>query len=38
MLAKNFHEAASEVAKMGFSAIQQQTTVSTQKDSKKEKD
>jgi hypothetical protein len=29
--AKNFHEAASEAAKMGFSAIQQQTTVSTQK-------
>jgi hypothetical protein len=29
--AKDFHEAASQVAKMGFSAIQQQTTVSTQK-------
>ena len=36
--AKNFHEAASEVTKMGISAVQQQTTVSTQKDSKKEKD
>ena len=36
--AKNFHEAASKVAKIGFSAIQQQTIVSTQKDSKKEKD
>ena len=36
--AKNFHEAASEVTKIGFSAVQQQTTVSTQKDSKKEKD
>jgi translation initiation factor 2B subunit (eIF-2B alpha/beta/delta family) len=35
---KNFHEAASEVAKIGISAVQQQTTVSTQKDSKKEKD
>ena len=36
--AKNFHEAASEVAKIGISTAQQQTTVSTQKDSKKEKD
>jgi hypothetical protein len=36
--AKNFHEAASEVTKMGISAVQQQTTVSTQKESKKEKD
>ena len=36
--AKNFHEAASEVTKIGISAVQQQTTVSTQKDSKKEKD
>jgi hypothetical protein len=35
--AKNFHEAANEVAKIGFSAVQQPTTVSTQKDSKKEK-
>jgi hypothetical protein len=36
--AKNFHEAANEVAKIGFSGVQQPTTVSTQKDSKKEKD
>ena len=36
--AKNFHEAASEVTKIGISAVQQQTTVSTQKDSKKERD
>ena len=36
--AKNFHEAANEVAKIGFSAVQQPTTVSTHKDSKKEKD
>jgi hypothetical protein len=36
--AKNFHETASEVAKIGISAAQQQTTVSTQKDIKKEKD
>lgn len=35
--AKNFHEAANEVAKIGFSAVKQPTTVSTQKDSKKEK-
>ena len=38
MLPKNFHEAASEVTKIGISAVKQQTTVSTQKDSKKEKD
>jgi hypothetical protein len=36
--AKNFHEAASEVTKIGISSVQQQTTVSTQKESKKEKD
>jgi hypothetical protein len=36
--AKNFHETASEVAKIGISAAQQQTTVATQKDIKKEKD
>jgi hypothetical protein len=36
--AKNFHEAASEVAKTGISAVQNATTVSTQKDTKKEKD
>ena len=36
--AKNFHEAASEVTKIGISAVQQQTTVSIQKESKKEKD
>jgi hypothetical protein len=36
--AKNFHEATTEVSKIGISAVQQQTTVSTQKDSKKEKD
>jgi hypothetical protein len=36
--AKNYHEAATEVTKMGISAVQQQTTVSTQKESKKEKD
>jgi hypothetical protein len=36
--AKNFHEAASEVAKIGVSTAQQQITASTQKDSKKEKD
>ena len=35
--AKNFHETASEVVKIGISAAQQQTTI-TQKDSKKEKD
>ena len=32
--AKNFHEAANEVAKIGLSAVQQRTTVSTQKDTK----
>jgi hypothetical protein len=36
--AKNYHEAATEVTKIGISAVQQQTTVSTQKESKKEKD
>jgi len=35
--AKNFHEAAHEAAKMGLSAVQQRTTVSTQKDTKQEK-
>jgi hypothetical protein len=35
---KNFHEAATEATKIGISSVQQQTTVSTQKDSKKEKD
>jgi hypothetical protein len=30
--AKNFHEAANEVAKIEFSAFQQPTTVSTRKD------
>ena len=30
--AKNFHEAANEVAKTGFSTVKQPTTVSTQKD------
>src|SRR5215204_412597 len=32
--AKNFHEAANEAAKIGLSAVQQRTTVSTQKDTK----
>jgi hypothetical protein len=36
--AKNFHEAASEITKIGISSVQQQTTVSRQKESKKEKD
>ena len=35
--AKNFHEAANEAAKVGLSAVQQRTTVSTQKDTKQEK-
>ena len=32
--AKNFHEAAGEAAKIGISAVQQRTTVSTQKETK----
>ena len=32
--AKNFHEAAGEVAKIGISTVQQRTTVSTQKETK----